>query len=110
MHAPESDIEQMELHVTVDKSQVEAFCRRNHIRRLSLFGSVLRSDFPVDSDIDVLVEFDPEHVPGLLRLARMERELGSLFGRPVDIRTPEDLSHYFRQEVVDSAMEQFVAT
>ncbi len=80
------------------------FCQQNHIRRLAPFGSVLREDFRPDSDIDVLVEFEVGHVPGLIRLARMERELsGLLGGRRVDLRTPEDLSRHFRDDVVAGA-------
>jgi len=95
-------------NVNVPKSEITDFCRRNHIRRLALFGSALRDDFRPDSDVDVLVEFDPGHVPGFLRLARMERELSELLGgRRVDMRTPEDLSRYFRDEVVASAEVQF---
>lgn len=95
-------------NIKVPRSKIAAFCRRNHIRRLALFGSALRDDFRPDSDVDVLVEFDPGHVPGLLRLAGMERELsGLLGGRRVDMRTPEDLSRYFREEVVASAEVQF---
>ena len=94
----------MQAKIPIDRRRLAAFCRRHHIRRLALFGSVLRDDFGPDSDIDVLVEFEPEHVPGLLRLARMERELSSLLdGRDVDIRTPQDLSRYFRNEVLASA-------
>jgi hypothetical protein len=85
-------------------ADIESFCRRNHIRRLSLFGSVLRGDFRADSDVDVLVEFEPDGVPGLLALARMERELSTMLGgRKVDLRTPEDLSRFFREEVVAGA-------
>ncbi len=81
-----------------------AFCLRNHVRQLALFGSVLRDDFRSDSDVDVLVEFERGHVPGFFGLARMERELSELFGgRAVDLRTPEDLSPYFRDEVVAAA-------
>lgn len=95
-------------NVNVPKNRITDFCRQNHIRRLALFGSALRDDFRPDSDVDVLVEFDPGHVPGFLRLARMERELsGLLGGRRVDMRTPEDLSRYFRDEVVASAEVQF---
>lgn len=90
--------------VAVDPAEIAAFCQRNHIRKLALFGSVLREDFLPDSDIDVLVEFEVGHVPGLLRIARMERELSDLLGgRRVDLRTPEDLSRYFRDDVVASA-------
>lgn len=82
----------------------------NHVRRLALFGSVLRDDFRPDSDVDVLVEFEPGHVPGLLRLAGMEHELSELFGgRRVDLRTPADLSRYFRDEVLSTARIQYDA-
>lgn len=87
-----------------DFAILSEFCKTHHIRQLSLFGSALRSDFHPDSDIDLLVEFDADHIPGFFALARIERELSSLFsGRKVDLRTPEDLSRYFRQEVIDSA-------
>lgn len=95
-------------NIKIARSEIPAFCRRNHIRRLAFFGSALRDDFRPDSDVDVLVEFDPGHVPGFLRLAGMERELSELLGgRRVDMRTPEDLSRYFREEVVASAEVQF---
>jgi uncharacterized protein len=90
--------------LTIPKEQIGRFCRRNHIRKLSLFGSALREELRSDSDIDFLVEFDPDHVPGLLGLARMERELSALFGgRKIDLRTPEDLSRHFRRQVVETA-------
>jgi predicted nucleotidyltransferase len=98
----------MAIRVPVPTEQVAAFCRRNHIQRFALFGSVLTSDFGPDSDIDVLVEFDPQHVPGLLGIARMDRELSEIFGgRRVDLRTPEDLSRYFREEVMQQAEVQY---
>lgn len=88
----------------ISKDLIEAFCRRHHIRKLSIFGSYVREDFGPDSDIDFLVEFEPEHIPGLLRFAGMERELSELLGgRKVDLRTARDLSRYFRDEVVASA-------
>ncbi|HEX8708873.1 MAG TPA: nucleotidyltransferase family protein, partial [Pyrinomonadaceae bacterium] len=88
--------------------EVAEFCRRHHITRLSLFGSILRDDFRPQSDIDVLVEFEPQYVPGLLRLAGMERELSALLGnRKVDLRTPQDLSRYFRDEVLATAEVQY---
>jgi len=94
----------MSAHIPISDAEIELFCRRNSIRRLSLFGSVLRGDFRADSDVDVLVEFEPEGVPGLLALARMERELSAMLGgRKVDLRTPEDLSRFFREEVVAGA-------
>jgi len=89
--------------IAVEREKVAEFCRRRHIRRLSLFGSVLRPDFRPDSDVDVLVEFEPGRVVGLIRLAGMERELSGVIGRKVDIRTPADLSRYFRDEVLATA-------
>lgn len=75
---------------------------------MAFFGSVLRADFGPESDIDVLVEFEPAHVPGLFGIARMERELSTLFGgRKVDLRTPEDLSRYFREDVLKEAEVQY---
>lgn len=79
------------------------FCRRMGIKRLALFGSVLTDDFRPESDIDVLVEFKPGRTPGFLGLAKMERELSELLGRKADIRTPQDLSRYFRDDVVAKA-------
>lgn len=78
------------------------FCRRNHIVKLSLFGSVLRDDFLPDSDIDVLVEFEPSHVPGFAIVA-MENELSRLAGRKVDLRTPGDLGRHFREGLIREA-------
>jgi hypothetical protein len=90
------------------QERVADFCRRNHIVKLSLFGSRLRGDFRRDSDVDLLVEFAPEHMPGFLRLARMERELSELLGgKKVDLRTPEDLSRYFRDHVAKTAKIQY---
>ena len=99
----------MKARLRIDQEQLAAFCRRNHIRRLSLFGSVLREDFGPASDVDVLVEFEPGQEPGLLRLAAMERELSGLFGRQADLRTAEDLSPYFRDQVVSTAELQYAA-
>ena len=90
----------MNTHIDIPQKKIADFCKAHHIRRLSLFGSVLRDDFRPDSDVDVLVEFEPAHIPGLLRMARIERELSTLLGgRKIDLRTPEDLSRYFRQEI-----------
>lgn len=92
----------------VPQEEIAAFCRRYHIRRLALFGSVLRSGFGPESDVDVLVEFAPGHTPGFFKLFDMEEELSALLGgRKVDLRTPEDLSRYFRDEVVASAEVQY---
>ena len=95
-------------NISVDQQQLAEFCRHRHIRRMAFFGSVLRADFGPESDIDVLVEFEPSHVPGLFGIARMERELSTLFGgRKVDLRTPEDLSRYFRDDVLKEAEVQY---
>ncbi len=93
--------------VALPRDKIATFCRRHHIRRLSMFGSVLREDFGPDSDVDVLVEFEPDNVPGFFGLARMERELSELLGRRADLRTPEDLSRYFREEVLAEAEVQY---
>jgi predicted nucleotidyltransferase len=94
----------MERHgISIDSHTVAEFCRRNQIRRLALFGSYLTDNFHPDSDIDMLVEFEPSARVGLLGMARMEIELSDLLGRKVDLRTPEDLSRYFRDKVVSSA-------
>ncbi len=94
-------------HINISRQKIAAFCRRNHILKLSFFGSVLGNDFGPNSDIDVLVEFEMNHVPGLIRLAGMEIELSKLLGHRVDLRTPEDLNRYFRQEVLDMAEVQY---
>jgi predicted nucleotidyltransferase len=87
---------------------IENFCMRHHITRLSIFGSYLRGDFGPDSDIDFLVEFDPDHIPTLLDVAGMELELSEILnGRKVDLRTPGDLSRYFREEVMAGAEVQY---
>ena len=87
----------------IPKAELKAFCRRNHITKMSLFGSALRDELQPDSDIDILVEFDKDHMPGLFDIAGMEIELSETIGRKVDLRTPEDLSRYFRDEVVKNA-------
>jgi len=99
----------MSLHIEVDSEQIADFCRRNHIRRLAFFGSVLTGEFRPDSDVDVLVEFQPDYRVGLLRMAEMEIELSRIIGRKADMRTPRDLSRYFREEVVAKAEVQYAA-
>ena len=89
--------------ISKSRQAIAGFCRRCRIQRLALFGSVLRDDFGPGSDVDVLVEFEPGAVVGLIRLAGMERELSEILGRKVDMRTPSDLSRYFRDDVVRSA-------
>ena len=97
----------MSAKIPIDREEIAAFCQRHHIRRLALFGSVLRDDFRPDSDVDVLVEFEPGYTVGLIRFAGMELELSDILGRKVDLRTPADLSRYFRQEVLESAEVQY---
>lgn len=93
--------------IGLPKAEIAEFCRRNHIRKLSLFGSFLHGDFSPESDIDLLVEFDPEHIPGLITLSGMEIKLSEILGRKVDLRTAQELSRHFRQEVIDSAEVQY---
>lgn len=84
------------------------FCRRHHIRRLSLFGSTLKGTAGPDSDVDFLVEFDPAHTPGYIALAGMELELSDMLGgKRVDLRTPRELSRYFRDEVLATAQVRY---
>ncbi len=99
----------MQTHIVIPKDKIAEFCRKHHIRKLSLFGSVLRDDFGPDSDVDVLVEFEPGHVPGLIRIAALEIELSDILGYKVDFRTPAELSRYFRQRVMDMAESQYVS-
>ena len=94
--------------IEVNKHEIERFCRRHRIRRLALFGSVLRDDFGPDSDVDVLVEFEDGHVPGLAFFA-MEAELSKILGRKVDLNTPQFLSRHFREEVLAEAEDQYAA-
>lgn len=96
--------------IIIPQNKLNEFCRRNHIGRLSLFGSVLRDDFRPDSDVDVMVEFEPGKTPGFFKLADMETELSELIDRKVDLRTPQDLSRYFRDKVVKEAEVQYSAT
>jgi len=94
--------------IPFDREVIAAFCRSHHVRRLAFFGSVLRDDFTPVSDIDVLVEFEPGHVPGLAFFS-MERELTEILGRKVDLNTPGFLSRYFRDQVLAEAETQYVA-
>jgi uncharacterized protein len=99
----------MSAHIQLDPEFVAEFCRRHHVQRLSLFGSVLTDRFRPDSDVDFLIEFEPEDVPGFFALARMQFELEAVVGRPVDLRTPKDISRYFREDVLRSAEVQYSA-
>lgn len=96
--------------VKLPSQKIAAFCRRHNIRKLAVFGSALREDFRPNSDLDVLVEFEPGHTPGLIRLAGMEIELSALLGgRKVDMNTPLCLSKFFRDEVLAEAEPVYVA-
>lgn len=94
--------------ISIPTDRLVEFCRKHHIHKLALFGSVLREDFRPDSDIDVLVEFEPSFVPGLAFFA-MEQELSEIFGHKVELHTPKFLSPYFRERVVEEAETQYVA-
>jgi len=93
--------------INIPHNKIDEFCKKHHISKLALFGSVLRDDFRPDSDVDVLVEFVEGHVPGYIRLAGMEIELGEILGRKVDMNTPNCLSRYFRDEVIASAEVEY---
>jgi predicted nucleotidyltransferase len=95
----------MAVRIRGDQEKLADFCRRHHIRKLAFFGSVLREDFQPDSDVDVLVEFEPGHVPGLAFLS-MQEELSRLLGRTVDLNTVGFLSPHFRDEVLQDAEVQ----
>ena len=95
------------LPIAIPTQFIAEFCERNHIRKLSLFGSVLTPRFGQSSDVDGLVEFEAGRTPGLFSAARMERELSERFGRKVDLRTPQDLSLGFRDQVVATALIQY---
>jgi hypothetical protein len=95
--------------LNIDEATLAGFCRTHHIRRLSLFGSRLKGTAGPDSDIDLLVEFDPAHIPTLFDVASMEIELSEMLGRKVDLRTAGDLSRYFREEVLRTAEVQYAA-
>ncbi len=92
----------MGVQIGLPKAEIADFCRRHHIQRLALFGSVLREDFSSASDVDVLVEFEPGHTPGLA-FFRMQEELSKIIGRKVDLNTGRDLSPYFLQRVLNEA-------
>lgn len=100
----------MDKQLSIPPAQLAEFCRRHGIRRLSLFGSVAKGTARADSDVDLLVEFEPGRTPGLFALSGMELELGEMLGgRKVDLRTPRDLSRYFRAEVMARAEVQYAA-
>ncbi|GET39148.1 nucleotidyltransferase family protein [Microseira wollei] len=98
--------QQLPIDIPLDK--ITDFCQGNQISKLSLFGSVLRDDFRLDSDVDILIELRPGKSIGFLGLAGWEIELTEMIGRQVDLRFPEELSRYFRQKVLDSAQVIYV--
>jgi predicted nucleotidyltransferase len=95
-------------NICLDPDKIDAFCKKHHIGKLSFFGSVLREDFGPQSDVDVLVEFEPGHVPGLAFFA-MENELSEILGHKVDLNTPQFLSPYFRDDIVAEAEAEYAA-
>jgi len=99
----------MNKKIKLPKEKIIEFCKENFIIKLSLFGSALRDDFNDNSDIDILVEFDKDHIPGFIRLANIQRKLSDLLGgKNVDVRTPNELSPYFRDKVLEAAEVQYV--
>ena len=97
-------------HIDIPKDSINNFCIQHQIKRLALFGSVLRDDFRPDSDVDIVVEFIPGKRVGMLAMSRIERELSQLLGgRVVDLRTPAELSRYFRDDVMQKAEVCYVA-
>lgn len=98
-----------ELPIEIPREAVAALCRRYGVGRLSLFGSILTPDFRADSDVDMLVEFLPETRIGFFGMGRLQVELSDLLGRRVDLRTPDELSRYFRADVVREARVEYVA-
>jgi predicted nucleotidyltransferase len=100
----------MNRSLTISRERLAAYCQEHGIRRLAIFGSALRDDFGPESDVDVLVEFEPDRIPTLFDIAGMEQELSALFGgRKVDLRTPGDLSRYFRRQVMEEAEVHYAA-
>ncbi len=95
-------------NIKIPKLEIIKFCKKHHIKKFSFFGSVLGEDFNTESDIDVLVEFEAGRVVGFFRLTEIEQELSEILGSKVDLRTPAELSRYFRQEALDSAEVQYV--
>ena len=104
-------VKMAEFHgISIDKNVIASFCKKNGIRKLSLFGSILRDDFGPDSDIDVIVEFEEGRKIGYFELFDIEENLSQLYGgRKVDVRTPADLSRYFRKEVMNKAVIQYAS-
>ena len=98
-----------EARIRIPKEKIAEFCKRNQVRRLSFFGSVLREDFGPDSDIDILVEFEPGTRIGLIQFSGLEIELGKIVGRKVDLNTPGFLNKYYRDQILTEADVQYDA-
>ena len=97
--------------IKIPKQKLVAYCKKNHIKKLAFFGSFLRDDFRSESDIDILVEFERGHTPGFFDLVRMEEQLSRFFkGKEIDLRTPNDLSRYFREKVIRNAEVLYVGS
>lgn len=91
----------------ISRKKLAEFCKRNHIRKLSVFGSAIKGELRKDSDIDILVEFEINFIPGLIKFCGMQNELSDMIGREVDLRTPQDLSRFFRSDVEKYAEVQY---
>lgn len=96
--------------IGMPEREIEELCRRHGIQRLSFYGSILRDDFGPESDVDILVEFEPGRVPSLMRMVELELELSEMLGRKVDLRTPAELSRHFREQVLREADPRYVST
>ena len=92
-----------QLPIQINKNKIDACCEKHHITYLALFGSILTSRFSASSDVDILVKFDKKHIPGLFGISDIQEELTSIVGREVDLKTPNSLSRYFRDEVLSKA-------
>lgn len=97
------------MKINIDERKLSEYCKANHIKKLSFFGSVLTDKFSEESDIDILVEFEEDSTPGLLGITKLERELSQLIGKKVDLRTKEELSRYFKDAVVKEAEVKYGA-
>lgn len=96
------------LKIKIPKKRMSEFCRKNRIRKLAFFGSVLRDDFNPESDVDILVEFEPGARIGMIQLARLELELSEIIGYKIDLNTPGFLSKYFRDQIIAEAEVHYV--
>ena len=94
--------------IPIPQDKIQDFCESHHVKQLAFFGSVLTDDFKPESDIDILVDFQVGHTPSFLKLAKMEKELTTIFdGKTIDLRTPKELSRFFRDDVLNTAWVQY---